>query len=189
MTEKDKMRFVMDEEYRRYYNRCLLFAKSYVYDVHEAGSIASDALLELWTRTEKKGEVIGQPIPFLFCVVRNKALDLMRAKYAKKRKGLILFSDELEELELRIESLESCDPHVLYSSDVQAIINDTLSSLGTKTREIFELSRYQGLTNAQIGQAMGIGVKSVEYHISKSLKAFRKALKDYLPFMASFFSL
>jgi len=186
MELNDELSRIMNEEYRRYYERCVVFAKSYVYDSHEAQTLASDALLDFWEKTQQRGEVVEHPVPFLFCVVRNKALDWMRTKYSKKKKSLLVFPGELEEIEMRIKSLESCNPDLLYSSDVQKIIAETLDSLGDKTREIFELSRYQGFNNRQISEMMGIGEKAVEYHITLSLKAFRTALKQYLPFVAVF---
>lgn len=186
--EKDLSR-IMNEEYRRYYDRCVMFAKSYVYDINEAKTIASDALLDFWDKTVCKGESVDRPVPFLFCLVRNKALDSMRAKYAKKRSNVLVFPGELEDIDFRIKSLEACDPHMLYSADVQKIITDTLNSFGEKTREIFELSRYEGFSNKKIAEMMGLGVKAVEYHITLSLKAFREALKEYLPIVAVFLSL
>lgn len=189
MEEKINIKRELDEEYRKYYDRCVQFAKSYLCDIHEAQTVASDALLAYWDKTRNQGEEVRQPVPFLFGVVRNKSLDVIRARYAKKRQSLGVLPNELEEIKFRMESLEACDPHILYSADVQSIINDTLASLGGKTKEVFELSRYQGLSNAQISDVMGIGLKAVEYHISKSLKAFRVALKDYLPAIASLLSL
>ena len=42
-------------------------------------------------------------------------------------------------------------------------------------------------TNREIACELNISIKDVEYHISKSLKALRKTLKDYLPLFYFFF--
>ena len=50
-----------------------------------------------------------------------------------------------------------------------------------QTREVFMMSRFQNKSNKEIAESMNISVKSVEYHITKTLKVLRVALKDYLP--------
>ena len=53
-------------------------------------------------------------------------------------------------------------------------------SLPAKTLEIFQLSRQERLTYAEISKRMSISVKTVEAHMSQALTAFRSGLKDYL---------
>lgn len=43
------------------------------------------------------------------------------------------------------------------------------------------MSQYGDKSNKEIAQELGLSTKSIEYHITKSLKALRVALKDYLP--------
>ncbi|WP_455595494.1 sigma factor-like helix-turn-helix DNA-binding protein [Cloacibacillus porcorum] len=43
------------------------------------------------------------------------------------------------------------------------------------------MSRYDQMSVKEIAESMNIGTKGVEYHITKSLKVLRHALKDYLP--------
>ena len=169
-----------EEKYIRYYRRCVLFAKSYVCDSVEAESIASEAMAVLWER-KAAGEQFEMTLPFLFSVIRNKAL-----RYLRKEKQRLKVRDEaggaiIDEIQFRISTLESCDPHALFESDVQAILHDTLGSMDGKTDRIFALSRFEGLSNREIAAELGISEKTVEYHISKALKVLRVALKDYLP--------
>ena len=177
-----------EENYSRYYKRCVLFAKSYVCDFSAAESIASEAMSVYWER-RAAGEQFEMTLPFLFSVIRNKALrylknEDMRLK-AQGEAGTVIF----EELTYRIRTLESCDPHVIYEKDVQTILHDTLGSLDRKTGRIFSLSRFDGMTNREIAMELGISEKTVEYHISKALKVLRVALKDYLPLVGIFLGL
>ncbi len=45
----------------------------------------------------------------------------------------------------------------------------------------FEMSRYECRTVKEISEELSISPKGVEYHITRSLKVLRVALKDYLP--------
>ena len=180
---------ISSTEYRRLYSRCVSFALSFIFDRPKAEAIASDAMLVLWNKEGKEDISIGDPLPYLFGVVRNKALNELRAEARLKRAKRDVQSASLRELKLRIDTLEACDPHVLYKSDVQAIIEDTLKDLGDKTDTIFRLNRYHGKTHKEIAALMGISEKTSEYHLTRALKALRRNLKEYLPVIAIFLGL
>ena len=177
-----------DEEFRRYFGRCVAFAQSYVQDLNEAENIASEAL-EIYILKCAENERIEQVLPFLLSVVRNKALHHLRRKsHEYQIQGNVKESLKFE-LELRINALESCDPHILYKSDIQFIIRETLNALGKKTSRVFKLSRFEGKSHSEIAEELGLTEKSIEYHITKALKLLRHNLKDYLPAIAVFLGL
>lgn len=169
-----------NEIFSRYYRRCVLFAQSYVFDREEAESIASDALYVLWQRIAEDRNSL-EPLPFLFGVIRNKSMNYLRGKLRAQRAMDKAESLAVRELSLRISSLESCDPHALFCSDIQDIIKAALDEVGDRSAEIFRMSRFDGLPSKDIAERMGIGEKAVEYHISKVLRLLRPRLKDYLP--------
>lgn len=175
--------FSSGREFRLWFDRCVAFAYSYISDFSESEHIASEAIIVLWQKTSA-GETVEAPLPFLFSVVRNKALKYLRHKKVVARAGDELETQANDSIQLRIDSLESCDPHVLYSSEVQSIISGTLSKMPPKTKDIFVLSRFMGWTNREIAQEIGLAEKSVEYHITKAIRLMRASLKDYLPSVA-----
>lgn len=65
----------------------------------------------------------------------------------------------------------------LIFSDTKKAYEKLLDRLPEKTRTIFELSRNSGLTNLEIASKLGISHKTVEYHISTTLKRLKKFLK------------
>lgn len=180
--------FVTIDEFKRWFIRCTLFAKSYISDQEESENLASEALTILWQK-QQSGEVIEDVLPFLFSVVRNKALHYLRHKYVMAFAHSSMETEQTREIQLRIRTLDACDPHVLYSADVQTIMQKELDNMSEQTRKAFILSRFKGLSNQEIADVMGIGVKAVEYHMTKALKALRNALGDYLPFVGIFLSI
>ena len=177
-----------DEEFRRYFGRCVAFARSYVQDLNDAENIASEAL-EIYVRKCAEGEKVEEVLPFLLSVVRNKALHHLRHKSHEYQMQSNVKESLVFELELRINALESCDPHILYKSDIQTIIRETLDVMGKKTGRIFKLSRFEGKSHSEIAEELGLTEKSIEYHITKALKLLRHNLKDYLPAIAVFLGL
>ena len=168
------------EHFIRYYRRCVLFAKSFVYDDMVAENIASEAMFVLWTKKDDLN-IMSAPLPFLFGVIRNKVQHHLRVQLSQMRLKGGVKDMLMSEQQLRIDTLESCDPHVLYSKDINHIIQTTLESLGPLTKRAFLLSRYEGMTYRQIAMEMGVTEKAVEYHMSKVLRRLRQDLDEYLP--------
>lgn len=54
------------------------------------------------------------------------------------------------------------------------------TKLPTKCREIFLLSRMEGMSNAEIGKNLGISTKTVENQITRALRILRRHLQRYL---------
>ena len=186
--DRKKEMLISDERYDRYWWRCVLFARSYTCDQSQAESMAAEALSIFWQR-RASGEQIDMPLPYLFSIIRNKALHFLRHESVKMRAHGEMNEDAVRELQFRIDTLEACDPHSLYASDVRKILRETLDSLGEKTDRVFAMSRFEGMSNKDISIALGITEKAVEYHITKALKALRVALKDYLPVIVLFLGL
>lgn len=58
------------------------------------------------------------------------------------------------------------------------VVNQAIEQLPEKCREIFSLSRKEGLSYRQIAERLGISVKTVETQISIALKRIREILSS-----------
>ncbi|MDE6131313.1 MAG: sigma-70 family RNA polymerase sigma factor, partial [Muribaculaceae bacterium] len=56
-------------------------------------------------------------------------------------------------------------------------INEALTDLPEKCREVFVLSYINGLSSKEIAHAMNISVRTVEAHVYKALRLMRARLK------------
>lgn len=166
--------------YAKYYNRCVLYAKSYLWDHAQAEDLASEALIKLWTELDK-GHTIDNPGAFLMTVLKNMLADHFRHEQMKSRAHQQIQSRQMTELDIHIHSLENTNPNEMFVSDVEKIIDATMSQIPEQSRRIFFLSRAEQKPNKEIADMLHITEKGVEYHISKVLKVLRRNLKDYLP--------
>lgn len=176
-----------NEIYAAYHRKSFLYARSYVLDDLVAEDIASESLIKLWERLKEEPIEDKYVGPLLFVILKNKALDFLKHEEVKRRAFESMADWQQQEISIRIATLEGSDPDEIFSEEVERIIHETLKSLPEQTQEIFRLSRFENLSNKDIAQQMGLSVKSVEYHISKTLKVLRVALKDYLPLFYFFF--
>lgn len=117
----------------------------------------------------------------LVTILKNKAIDYLRAEMRKQLALEDMAETAMRNLEIQVTALNACDPDELFAEEIQRIVQDVLKTLPEKTREIFLLSRYENKTVKETALQVNLSPKTVEYHISQSLKALRIALKDYLP--------
>lgn len=167
-----------DNIYSEYYQRCFLFAKSYLHDEMLSKDIASEAMITLWTKM--KAEEVENVRAFLMTVVKNLSLNHLRNEHLRMEARENILNDELYELDFRISSLDACNPTDIFSEEINRIVNQTLDTLPLQTRNVFRMSRYENKSIKEIADALNISVKGVDYHIGKALKALRANLKDYL---------
>ena len=66
----------------------------------------------------------------------------------------------------------------LYTKDLRSVIARTLDSLPPRCREVFILSRFEGIPHRRIADILGISLSTVDNHIYNALKVIRKALGE-----------
>jgi RNA polymerase sigma-70 factor (ECF subfamily) len=141
--------------------------------------IVSESLISLWQTLKK--EAVEHPYALLLKILKNNALNYLKHQDVRQAAMESISSKMIRDLDYRITTLEACIPEELFSAEINGIVEKTLASLPEQTRRVFEMSRYEHLSVKEIADALSMNPKSVEYHITKSLKALRIALKEYLP--------
>lgn len=160
-----------------FYSKLYYFVLEFIPLRDIAENIVQDTLVTLWNkRNQLKDD--SNLTSYLFTVAKNNSLKKLRdKKYSQK-----LFSNTMDvgELDLNVETLSTVDTSVCAFMDIEQIIQETLASLPPQCRKVFELSRFQEMKNREIAEELNISIKTVEKHISKGIKTFKVALKDYL---------
>lgn len=62
--------------------------------------------------------------------------------------------------------------------DLQSRVEHALLQLPERRRQVFELSRIQGLSHKEISQELGISPKTVENHLTLAIQDFKTAFGD-----------
>lgn len=164
--------------YSCYYHKSFVYVKSYVHDEMAAEDIVTDSLIQVWEETKKR--VVDPVAPFLFTVLKNRSIDYLRREKLKQKTHDNVREILAREMDIRLLSLEVSDPKIIFSDEINEILEKTLVSLPEKTRKIFIMSRLSGKTYKEIAEELNISIKGVEYHITNALKTLRLSLKDYL---------
>jgi RNA polymerase sigma-70 factor (ECF subfamily) len=163
-----------------YYPRLVYFAKEYV-PYEDAKNLVQDAFVGMWNN---KPEFLSeaQLQSFLYTSVKNNCLMFLRHEKVQKHYSKNVIKQKQDQV--YISALGEIDTSVFTFQEIESIIEQTLSKLPPRCREVFILSRMEGKKNVEVAEELDISVKSVEAQMTKALKVFRVALKDFLPLVA-----
>lgn len=161
-----------------YFARLNDFAKRMVKDDMISQDIVQEVFVKIW-QNESKIESINLEA-YLFRLVRNRCIDYIKhLRVINNQLQTIQISAKYEEL-YRIDFIGN-EPYVLIEQELNSKIEKTIQSLPERCREVFILSRVNGLKNKEIAEKLDINIKNVERHLSRALQSFHKNFAEELP--------
>jgi RNA polymerase sigma-70 factor (ECF subfamily) len=161
-----------------YFSRLHAFATKVVRDDGIAEDIVQEVFVKVW---EKREQILSLHVEaFLFRLVRNRCIDYIKfLKVVNNRMEKLGISSKIEEL-YRIDFVGN-EPYVLIEEELKVQIEKTIQSLPERCREVFILSRLDGLKNREVAERLNISIKNVERHLSRALETFRRDFSNELP--------
>ncbi|MEO7083350.1 MAG: RNA polymerase sigma-70 factor [Gemmatimonadaceae bacterium] len=164
-----------DSIFRVHYAHLVTFGQGVLRDRSAAEDIAQEVLLELWRRRE--GLVIHESLrAYLLRSVRNRSLNQIRHANVERRAEPQLMGEE---------SISAAGASQIVAGELRSALTAAVAELSPACREVFELSRGQGLRYAEIASTLGISVKTVESQMGKALRHLRLRLAAWMPDGAS----
>lgn len=153
----------------------------YVKVVVEAEDLTQNVFLRIW---EKRGQLDAEKSfeGFIFTIAYRAVMDHFRTN-PKRMQSLI----PVDLLNDSIVSTVSADT-LLNRHQLESIYQQALQALPPKRKEIFLLSRHEGLNNKQIAEQLGISIKTVENQMTAAL-AFLKNFFSHSDFGSALITL
>lgn len=68
--------------------------------------------------------------------------------------------------------------NTLEYNELMGIVEKTLTALPERRRQVFEMSRLQGMSHKEIASNLNISTKTVENHLTLALQNFRQVFQD-----------
>jgi RNA polymerase sigma-70 factor (ECF subfamily) len=161
----------LEELFRYNYRPLCLYALHYLGDSDMAEDVVQECFATLWEKLEA-GLAVANRRAYLYMTVRNRCLDQLR------RKGM------------QTESLKPYDTYGIIDDDdaqersqIEARLWTAIDSLPEKCREVFLMSKRDGLKYEEIATERGISENTVRNQISKALKVLKDgAIKIFMFF-------
>lgn len=159
----------MEELFNYYYPRLFNFSRKFLKIEHGIDDIIQEVFVKIWQNRKK----INSQTTFnsyIFTITRNLLLNELRSRLNNEKTR-----DEIRSLSLAQEysSTDEIEYH-----DVKEKVDQLIKTLPERQKEIFILSRKEGLSHKEIAEKLGINTKTVEYHITLAVKYLKENLKS-----------
>jgi RNA polymerase sigma-70 factor (ECF subfamily) len=148
------------------------FANSYLKDEFESEEIVQDVFLKVW---EKRADVDVQKSfkSYLYRITVNKVFNelkhrVVRQKYEQQAMRNEQHTEETPESSIQYDEL---------NSQLEQLLNE----LPAQQRTIFMMSRWKGLSNAEIAEQLNLSIRTVENQIYRATRFIKLHLNDNYP--------
>ena len=159
-----------DDLFRYNYRTLCLYALHSLQDVDLAEDIVQESYAALWETLQEGAHVLNRK-SYLYMMVSNRCLDYLR------KKGI------------PTESLNPYDTYGIIDDDdtqersqTEARLWTAIDNLPEKCREVFIMSKRDGLKYEEIAEELGLSVNTVRNQISKALKALKEGVHKLYTF-------
>ena len=166
----DNNQAALEELFDYYYPRLYNFSKAFL--KLEEG--IDDILQEVFVRIWENRRHIKQSYTFesyIFTITRNKLLNELRSRLNNQKTRDRIFQSAVAREYLPFEA----DEFVELAQKVELLIEE----LPARQKEIFKLSRIEGLSHKEIAEKLNITAKTVEYHITQAILYIKEKLKAF----------
>jgi RNA polymerase sigma-70 factor (ECF subfamily) len=165
LKEGDRKVFTQLFEY--YYSGLVIYADRYLHDLGSAEDVVQSVFIRLWENRHTIKSVSLRY--FLINSVKNSCVDLLR-------------KTETQEKYIRRQMNQFTDfgDDFWAEGELKEMIKTAVNNLPARCREIFMMSRFDGLKSKEIAQKLHLSQRTVETQITHALRILRKDLKDYL---------
>lgn len=143
-----------------------------VYRLLADQALSEDLVQEVFIRVWERQEHIRLDERFIFYL--KKSCYHAALAHLSSKKHLHHTADTLQ-----VPGTGGADEDILHS-ELEDSVRLAIAALPEKTRLVFTLSRYEGLTYRQIADQLGVSAKAIEKHMGIALSRLREALKDHL---------
>lgn len=161
-----------DLVFSKYYKKTLGFVHALIKNQEDAEDIVGDVFVALWTHREKidPGRNFNA---YVYAMARNAVMNYFRSE---KIRNSYLNASAPEH-----ESRSSDE--LFIAKETELLIRLTVNQMPQQRKNIFTLSRDEGLSNDEIAQQLGISKKAVEKQLRLALSDIRKVLAIFVAFL------
>ncbi len=173
LSEGDSKAF--DILFISYYPKVKKYINGFIHDEVESENISQDIFMKLWDNRQNAKNIINFN-SYLYVVSRNESLKVI-AKSLKYR--------DISEV-VNIYDPESTDNDTFYNELVD-VIQHEIDKMPERQKQVFEMSRRDGMSNDEISKTLNISKRTVEKHICNALSDLKKVLLIYIATLIYFF--
>lgn len=152
-----------------YYPRLYNFSKTFLKIEDGIDDLLQEVFIKIW-KNRKNINTTSNFNSFVFTITRNLLLNELRSRLNNKK-----MKDEIGKLSI---APEYDDFEKIEYDELKQQVESIVEQLPERQKEVFILSRTEGLSHNEIAEKLDITTKTVEYHISLALKTLKNRFKE-----------
>jgi len=161
-----------DAIYARYCHRLYGFVIRYLKNKEDAEEIVQEVFLKIWENRQKINNYSSFD-SFLFTIAYNSTISLLRKRVNEQK--------YVENLKLRQQVNIGTDLiDEIQFNELNEKVYSLLNQLTPRQKEIFRLSRKEGLTHEEIAKKLNISTNTVKNHLVAALAFLKSGLGNEL---------
>ncbi|MGX5819079.1 RNA polymerase sigma factor [Chitinophaga lutea] len=162
--------------YDKYWDRIYYNALKFVKSPELAQDLAQEIFERIWIKREGL-KTVERFDAYLFTVAKHMIYNELQRQFIPGKLNEFLYTYLEDNTTSAFQQLEL--------KELQQHVNDAIDSLPPQLRTVFTLSRFEGLTHAQIAVRMNISKVSSQAYVVRALLAIRKYLKEKGVYLAA----
>lgn len=168
-------RAAYEQIYNRYWAIMYVYARKIMADADDAQDIVQEVFTYLWHKGAEL--VIKTSLPvYLYTAVRYRIFDLLDHRKVR--------TDYKAYLQQFIDEGEYITDNQLREKELVAVIEREVALLPAKMREMFEMSRNEGLSHKEIAEKLGVSDLTVKKQVSNAVKILKGKLRLFSIFIS-----
>ncbi|WP_319500043.1 RNA polymerase sigma-70 factor [uncultured Draconibacterium sp.] len=157
----------LEKLFNYYYPRLFNFSKSILKLEDGIDDILQEVFVKIW-KNRKNINSAATFNSYIFIITRNLLLNELRRRLS--------FQNTKEEVKrLSLANEYSLSEQIDYQ-ELKEKIDAFVEELPDRQKEVFLLSRSEGLSHKEIAEKLGIKPKTVEYHITLAVKCLKEKI-------------
>lgn len=156
------------ELFYRYYSGLCVYAFRFLQDEQRTKELVQEVFVQVWVK-RKEIRIHSSVKSYLFRAVKNQLINWFNHQKVEQR-----YLDKI------VSEQDHLQPDQYFQEvDLQKKIEASIEALPAKRKEVFKLSREEGLSYRAIADRLHVSVKTVETQMGLALKQLREDLKEY----------
>ena len=165
--DKNAFKLLYKEFYKAVFNHLYFSCNNF----ELSRDLTQETFFKLWEQREKIRET-NSLLPFLLKISKNLLFDFYRHNKVEQK-----YANSEVERDQNEDNIESQTNANILEEKIRHIVTTCLSA---KTQSIFIMSRFEGKSNDEISEALGLSKKTIENQLYIATSIVREKIKPFL---------